>query len=74
MTSTPHSFMGIPEAEQVLRLLDRSDSEADSALSSWYTRTFELPQADEYPSAEVRNRRLRQAAEDAMRWHGPEAR
>lgn len=66
----PHSIIGIPEAERVLRLLGCSGPEAQAALNGIAASLGVATPRDD--AAAVRGR-LRRHAEDAIRWHGAAA-
>lgn len=66
--SKPHSFMGVPEAEAILRLFDAGTKDAELALNQWYVRIFGEPR----PLTGHEMAVLRRAAEDAIRLWGSE--
>lgn len=70
LRSRPHSFMGVPEAELVLDLLDQSGADAMRGLTEMYGRTFGPPLLGMTLTGDEM-RALRAAAEHTMRLRGP---
>jgi hypothetical protein len=64
--SEPHSIMGTVEAQKVLRLLDMNNA---AALATLNGMALAMGVAAPGTDAATVTRRMRQHAEEALRWH-----